>query len=243
MEREDGPGVHRSFEGESLPKSTDRSHNAPGQVKDGTTRRRVPRVLDNLIASSGPSTNDKGVNELDHSAEEGSQALTPKMYQSNSFNIADGDHPEGGDDPDHRQGSMKGGARTLNAAKFIFNRDRDAKSKSTHQKTSKSANSKVSAGPALASVKKFLQSSFTKPSLPNSGASPNKTFDEGPTTKTLPFSSPGDLRQSGEHWTVFKKPVKDLVFNRSGRAVGNSSGLGTQHSPPEERASSSRHDN
>lgn len=242
VEREEGPGAPRPFDGDALPpKSADRSYNAGGQGKDATVRRK-PRAIDSLMNSAAPAMSKDPNHDLDQSSEDYMHS-TPKMYQSNSFNIAEGEHLDTGDDQDHRQGSMKIGTRTLNAAKFIFNREREGKSKSNQQKASKSANSKLSSGPAIASVKKFLQSSFTRPSPPVSVMSQSKTFDEGPSTKTLPFASPADLRQSGEHWAVFKKPAKDLVFNRSGRTVGNSLGIPSQHSPPEERVNSSRHDN
>lgn len=240
QDAEDDSPSFRSCDPDTVPKSTDRSLNVMSALKEsaaGSGSRRKPiKMIDALMGMQAYASTDRGGIEFDFAADDRFVSATPKTFQSNSFNTPETDPADNPDEADPRQqGSSRGGARVLNAAKYIFNRDRETKSRSNHQKTSRSANTKLGPGPAIASVKKFLQGSFSKPTPQVSSTTAAKSFDDGPTVKTLPFASPGDLRQSGDQSGAFKKPTKDLLFNRSGRTVGNSSGLGQHYSPPDER--------
>jgi len=230
-ERDDLLASQPISEYESKLKKTDRSN------PSSTQRRKPQKSIDVQAGAEG----DTFHNDFDPIKGEGYMSVPVSAYQSNSFNTTDLDHTDNPDDPDYRggQGSAKNTSRTLNAAKYVFTRD--AKSRSNTNKSSRSANTKLSAGPAIASIKKFLQNSNTK--TPNSSNNSfTKSFEEAPSIKTLAFPGGGDPRgPPSEQQAAFKKPSKDFLFTRSGKAGGPFSGYGG--SPPEERGNSSRGDN
>ena len=239
---------------DSKLRMTDRSN-------PNTTRHRKPQK--SVDVQAGPE-GEPFQNDFDPVREEGFASSTPKTHQSNSFNAVDLDPADPQDDGDYRgPGSIKNPSRVLNAAKYIFTRD--TKSRSNNQKSSRSANTKLSAGPAIASIKKFLQNSTSK-TPGSSNNSFTKSFEEAPSVKTLSFSGVGDSRDQrelreqreqrelreprepreprappSEQISAFKKPSKDFLFTRGTKTGGTFSGYNL--TPPEERGNAPRGDN
>lgn len=216
---------------DSKSKGTDRSN-------PSTTRRRKPQK--SVDVQAGPD-NDAFNADYEPTKEDVYATSSPHAYLSNSLNTTEIDPPDA-DDIDYRNpASIKNTSRILNAAKYVFTRE--AKSRSNNTKSSRSANTKLSSGPAIASIKKFLQTSTTKPSG-SSNNSFTKSFEEAPSVKTLSFSAVGDPRPlTSEQQSAFKKPTKDFSFTRGIKPGGTFSGYSHTQTPPDERGNTSRGDN
>lgn len=149
--------------------------------------------------------------------------LTPKAFQSNSFTTPELDQDPQDETEVFRQGSMKSATRVLNATKFIFNRE--TKSKSISQKTSRSANVKLTPGPANASIKKLLQNPPSKLLLSSTSTSTSatKNSDPGEPTFSKPLilnaSTASDSRAPADQTQAlsFRKPGREQLFSRSNK--------------------------
>lgn len=230
-DRDDLVATSTPPEYDSRTRITDRSN-------PNTTRRRKPQKSVDVMA--GPEA--EGLqNEFSPGNEDAFISATPKTYQSNSFNAAEGEGGEGGEEDGYRQGSIKNTSRVLNAAKYVFTRD--SKSRSSNQKSSRSANTKLSAGPAIASIKKMLQNPAPRPPVSSNNNSFTKSFEEAPSVKTLSFMGSGGSGEPrsllSEQQSAFKKQAKEILFGRSGRASGVFGGT----PPPDERGNGPRTDN
>lgn len=197
-----------------------------------TKKKRVGRAGEAGLPFPG---SERVQNDFDPSGAEGYASMTPKTHQSNSFNQPEAEADPGEESDLRAQGSMKGVSRVLNAAKFVF---RDAKSKSISQKTSRSANVKLTPGPASASVKKLLQGSLLRaaPTTPSPPNTLTKSFEDPPGAKP---PQPGSAReQSGDQGLSFKKPGKDSLFSRVAKTA--SPGLSFHYSSTDERGAPAR---
>lgn len=233
------PRVWSSEGNDLLATSTPPEYDSRARITDrsnpNTTRRRKPQKSVDVMA--GPETEGL-TNEFSPGNDEAFIAATPKTYQSNSFNTGEGEGGEG-DDPEYRQGSIKNTSRVLNAAKYVFTRDSKSRSSNQNQKSSRSANTKLSAGPAIASIKKMLQNPIPRPPVSSNNNSFTKSFEEAPSVKTLSFSGTGEPRSLlAEQHSAFKKQSKEILFSRLGKSGGGFGGT-----PPEERGNGPRSDN
>lgn len=213
-----------NLEDEDTPKQNNFSANADDNVLRSADRltgagRKRKSMQNN--EDFGSLTGERYRRDSDPNDDNNFNGLTPKAFQSNSFTTPELESQDNQDDTEVlRQGSMKSATRMLNAAKFVFNRE--TKSKSISQKTSRSANVKLTPGPANASIKKLLQNPPSKLLLSSTSTSTSatKNSDSGEPTFSKPLtlnaSNASESRQLTDQPQAlsFRKPGREQLFSR-----------------------------